>query len=96
MAYALCPAEWGARNLKVVMDEDSFIIAGELDRFHFSGEAVTRQPCATASRRRLVSALEPAELIDFFMDRCDEKNCSRRGLAGLIPISVSSPPSPTM
>jgi len=43
-----------------------------------------------------VSALEPAELIDFFMDRCDEKNCSRRGLAGLIPISVSSPPSPTM
>lgn len=76
MASLLYPAEWGTGNLKEVKDEDIFVIAGELDRFHFSGEVVTRQPFTTASSRRLVSVLEPAELIDCFMDCCDERNCS--------------------
>lgn len=73
MASLLYPAEWG--NLKEVEDEDIFVIAGELDRLHFSGEAVTPQPFATASGRQLVSVLKPAELIDLFMDHCGE-NCS--------------------
>lgn len=76
MASLLYRAEWGTGSLKEVKDEDVFVIAGELDRLDFSGEVVTRQPFTTARSRRLVSVLEPAELIDFFMDHCDEKNCS--------------------
>lgn len=34
---------------------------------------MTRQPFTTASSRRLVSVLVPADLIDFFVDHCDEK-----------------------
>lgn len=51
MASLLYPAECGTGNLKEVKDEDLFIIAGELDRLRFSGEAVTRQPFTTGTSR---------------------------------------------
>lgn len=51
MAFLLYPAEWGTGSLKEVKDEDSCVIAGELNRLHFSREVVTGQPFATASSR---------------------------------------------